>query len=149
MAWKQLEWRTVRIQRECPDSFGLEVTGENLDRPHLTITSLWVVDRSQACDHDAGLFYFTSFTSKSINLVTSFSFQLWYRCAFSAGVSAARSVLLSRHGDAKRNALCRKFGIGFSFCKYVYQIPWTFLCDLAMLISRVWRARGGEGQWDL
>ena len=27
-------------QRECPDSFCVEVTGETLDRPQLTITTL-------------------------------------------------------------------------------------------------------------
>jgi hypothetical protein len=27
-------------QRECPDSFCVEVTGETLDRPQLTVTSL-------------------------------------------------------------------------------------------------------------
>jgi hypothetical protein len=145
MAWKQLERTAVRIQRECPKSFCLEVTGETLDRPHLTITSLWVVDRSHVCDHDAGSLYVTSFTSKIINLFTTHSFQVWYRCVLCVGVSAVRSVLLSRYGDAKSNTLCRKFGNRFIFCTYVYQIPWTFLCDLAMLISRVWRSWGGGG----
>jgi hypothetical protein len=31
-------------QRECPDSFSVEVTGETLDRPQLTVITLWVVD---------------------------------------------------------------------------------------------------------